>query len=384
MASCVVEAKALDVHVLRSIPTPIADVLLSQGCRSAGDLLAKPDVLREALSLLHVADAAARAGALLDACQREVAGSWGSANSALELLKQAQAHRPVSFPCGGLSRLLGNALRPGGTILEVCGLPGTGKTQFCMQLCAAAQIPVCEGAAPPPLAQAIYIDAEGSFTPERYAQMCRSSLAERRAAFTSSGMVATVAPAAVNPLELEAVLRGMHVCRTYDAAELYSTVKQLGQFLRARPQIRAVVIDSIAFFFRHEFANDASQRARVLCDIAAMLRQYGREFSLVVAVTNHMTTKFDRSSDDDGQGWLAPALGDTWAHQPSTQLRFERQSASTVAPGRRPLCQATLTKSLDQPCGRSCLFDISEAGLRDVKGLPFGALPLKGPSVIAC
>lgn len=344
--------EALDVRVLRSIPTPIADVLMSRGCRNAGDVLARPELVPEALEELHVSNAKRKADAMIGACQREVADAWGSADSALALLKQAQLQRPIVLPCGGLSGVLGNALRPGGTILEVCGLPGTGKTQFCMQLCAAAQIPASPGSPSMNtlgdcLQEAVYIDAEGSFTAERYAQICRALLQERCANITDAGC-------------LETVLRRMHICRTYDAAELYATVKQLGKFLKSHKRVRTLVIDSIAFFFRHEFADNNVQRARVLTDIAATLRRYGTEHGLVVVITNHMTTKFDRMGDS---GWLAPALGETWAHQPSTQLRFERQSAS---PGVPPLGRATLTKSMEQALGRSCFFHINDAGIRDV------------------
>ena len=33
--------------------------------------------------------------------------------------------------------------------------------------------------------------------------------------------------------QLEAAMRRLHVCRAYDATELYCTVKQLGDFIKA-------------------------------------------------------------------------------------------------------------------------------------------------------
>lgn len=32
----------------------------------------------------------------------------------------------------------------------------------------------------------------------------------------------------------------------------------------------------------------------------------------------------------DGQPWLAPALGESWAHQASAQLRLERMSGAQL------------------------------------------------------
>jgi len=236
--------------------------------------------------------------------------------------------------------------------MEVCGLPGTGKTQFCMQLCAAAQMSHSSTASLETLQEAIFVDAEGSFTAERYAQMCKAILRDQ-------GITANDGPL------MEAALRKMHVCRTYDAAEMYSTVKNLGDFLKTHRKVRVLVVDSIAFCFRHEFVDNNVQRARILTDIAATLRRYGTEHDLVVVVTNHMTTRFDRSSENE-VGWLAPALGETWAHQPSTQLRFEKQKAGGSS---STLGKATLTKSMEQAVGRSCLFQIKQAGIRDVSSI---------------
>lgn len=356
--------EALDVRALHSIPTPIADLLQAQGCRTAGDVLVRPQALQQTLEQFHVRKAEQRGDRLLAACRREAADTWSSSDSALALLQQSQAVAPLVLPSQHLGSLLGNALRPGGAILEVCGLPGTGKTQLCEQLCAVAQIPERVHAGSHAPLEAVYVDAEGSFVAARYAQICQAILSERRPGAGSA--------------ELEAVLRRMHVCRTYDATELFATLKQLGPFLQARQRVRALVIDSLAFYFRHEFGDNQPQKARVLMEIATMLRRYGSEHQLSVIVTNHMTTRFDRTSPDgDSPGWLVPALGETWAHQPSTQLRLERLAASSArlvgAGGQplvspvRPLGRATLTKSVEQAVGQSCTFRITEAGIRDAE-----------------
>eukprot|EP00747_Dinoflagellata_sp_TGD_P163756 gnl/TRDRNA2_/TRDRNA2_182776_c0_seq1.p1 gnl/TRDRNA2_/TRDRNA2_182776_c0~~gnl/TRDRNA2_/TRDRNA2_182776_c0_seq1.p1 ORF type:complete len:362 (-),score=61.33 gnl/TRDRNA2_/TRDRNA2_182776_c0_seq1:87-1172(-) len=353
--------EALDVRVLRSVPTPMADGLVARGCRTAGDVLAKPEALQDVMHQLHVANVDQKATAMLGACRKEASDAWGSADSAFDLLRQAEAAPPIGLPCS-LGPLLGSALRPGGAILEVCGLPGTGKTQFCLQLCAAAQLEpffvpsvasrINRGAAA--VAEAVYIDTEGSFVAARYAQVCRALISEH--------MPAACGPEACHSA-LETALRGMHVCRTYDAAELYATVKHLKAFLKLHPNVRTLILDSVAFCFRHEFMDDVAQRARVLTDIAATLRRYGAEHGLVVVVVNHMTTRFDRNAGENDLGWIAPALGETWAHQPSTQLRLER---TQLGPSPlQPVGRATLTKSVDQAAGATRLFRITESGIRD-------------------
>eukprot|EP00930_Biecheleria_cincta_P077831 TRINITY_DN65154_c0_g1_i1.p1 TRINITY_DN65154_c0_g1~~TRINITY_DN65154_c0_g1_i1.p1 ORF type:complete len:407 (-),score=64.49 TRINITY_DN65154_c0_g1_i1:48-1229(-) len=342
-------AQSLDVRVLRSIPTPVADSLQAQGCRNADDLLSNPKVLDAALAEHHAIAAQEKAIAMLNGCRREIkaaADAWASADSALSLLQQAQAVQPIPLPCAGLNQVLGNALRPGGAFLEVFGLPGSGKTQFCLQLCASGQI---SGFSPSQgFAEAVFVDTEGSFVPRRYLQVCRALLRESKFAGN----------AAEQPSQLESILRRLHVCRAYDATELYATIKHLGTFIKARGKVRVLVVDSLAFSFRHELTDDPAHRARVLADIAATLRSLGSEHNLVVVVTNHMTTKFN---GPDSTGWLAPALGESWAHQPSTQLRLEKL---LHVPGKN---RATLTKSVEQASGTSCLFQVEEAGLRDVR-----------------
>ncbi|CAL1132321.1 unnamed protein product [Cladocopium goreaui] len=341
-------AQALDVRILHSIPTPVADALISRGCRQAPDVT--PEALKEVLAQHHVAGLEQRANSMLSACRQEAAkDAWRSADSALSLLRKT-ARPKVTLPCTGLNQLLGNALR-GGALLEVFGLPGSGKTQFCLQLCAAVQIPCDPNIS---IVEAVFIDTEGSFVPQRYLQVCEALLAERRPHLDPPAAAA----------QLEAVMRSLHVCRAYDATELYSTIKQLGAFIKGRRRpVGAVVVDSIAFSFRHELMDNTAQRARVLAEIAGTLRQLGADHDLLAVgredmggeVTNHMTTRFGREDT-----WLAPALGETWAHQASTQLRLEKM-ACWQQPG---LGRATLTKSVEK-AACSCAYRISHKGLRD-------------------
>lgn len=349
------------MRAMRSIPTPVADVLVSRGCPAAGTLLERPELLPQALRQLHAAgpDAEDRAAAMLGSCRKEVADAWGAASSALELLQRAQARPPIRLG-GGLGRLLGNALRPGGSILELCGLPGTGKTQLCLQLCASAQLPPDgAGGEEPQLGEAVYIDTEGSFVASRYAQVCEALLSDAARPVAPN-------PKGAPPL-LSGMLRKMHVCRTYDVAEMFATLKHLDKFLKGRPSVRALVVDSLAFCFRHELMENPAHRARVLIDIATTLRQYGKDHNLLVVVTNHMTTRFDRGVGASELGWLAPALGETWAHQPSTQVRLERTQHG--ASPCQPVGQATLTKSVEQAAGLSCFFRITASGLCDMEGI---------------
>ena len=69
--------------------------------------------------------------------------------------------------CEPIDRILRGGL-PVGVVTEVCGAPGAGKTQLAMQLSAIVQLPVSRGGLG---GNAVYLDSEGSFTPERLSEI---------------------------------------------------------------------------------------------------------------------------------------------------------------------------------------------------------------------
>lgn len=65
--------------------------------------------------------------------------------------------------------ILGGGLAKG-EVTEIVGLPGVGKTQLCMQLCVDARLPAAFGGV---AGESVYIDTEGSFSPERCFTMAK-------------------------------------------------------------------------------------------------------------------------------------------------------------------------------------------------------------------
>jgi hypothetical protein len=78
------------------------------------------------------------------------------AKSASELLQEETAKLPIYTFCQDLDDLLGGGVAVG-EITELCGCPGIGKTQMCIQLCTSVQIPVDFGGYD---GTAVYIDTE--------------------------------------------------------------------------------------------------------------------------------------------------------------------------------------------------------------------------------
>uniref|UniRef100_A0A8C1W7J1 RAD51 paralog C n=1 Tax=Cyprinus carpio TaxID=7962 RepID=A0A8C1W7J1_CYPCA len=144
--------------------------------------------------------------------------------TALDLLHQEQALGSIVTFCSALDDALGGGVSVGKTT-EICRAPGVRKTQL-MQLAVDVQIPVC-----------------------------------------FEGLNLTV----------EKILSNLFLVHCHDYVELLAEVYLLPYFLSEHPEVRLVVIDSIAFPFRHDF-EDLSQRTTT-------------QHSLAVVLTNQMTTR---------------------------------------------------------------------------------------------
>ncbi|XP_049884828.1 DNA repair protein RAD51 homolog 3-like isoform X3 [Pectinophora gossypiella] len=93
--------------------------------------------------------------------------------NATELWQRENSVPSVPSFSQSLDNILGhNGLRLC-SLTEVLGLPGTGKTQLCLQLCASIQIPTVLGGLN---SEALYIDTNTNFTVERFREILRASI----------------------------------------------------------------------------------------------------------------------------------------------------------------------------------------------------------------
>ncbi|XP_078025833.1 DNA repair protein RAD51 homolog 3 isoform X3 [Epinephelus lanceolatus] len=149
--------------------------LVTAGFQFTADLLhLKPLQLSKEASLsqqeaLEVLQAVRREGGGGDeaAAAAAAAGGGGGGASAsltaLELLQKEEELRSIITFSSQLDAILGGGL-PVGKTTEICGAPGIGKTQLCLQLAVDVQVPQCFGGVG---GQVVYIDTEGSFLLQR-------------------------------------------------------------------------------------------------------------------------------------------------------------------------------------------------------------------------
>ncbi|KAK9840539.1 hypothetical protein WJX81_000352 [Elliptochloris bilobata] len=258
-------------------------------------LLLSPLELTETLDI-----APAAAAALLRTSSRSV---LGAPVTALELHRQAcqqRMHQPSGL------QVLDAALRGGvpcGSLTELVGPAGVGKSQLCLMLAASMLL----DPALPVSSQVLYIDTERKFSAGRLVEVAAARAGDvashhdlNPGGFDPAGLAARVlvaSPASV--VELLSMLQGLE-----------AAVIERG--------VRLVVVDSIAALARADFAAaQLPQRQQALGQAAAALKHLAETFRIPVVVTS------------GGQGGgLVAALGALWAHAVNTRLVLESVGAA--------------------------------------------------------
>lgn len=256
-----------------------------------------------------------------------------------------------------VDELLGGGIRLG-EVTEVAGLPGCGKTQLAMQLSVLARLPHSFGGVQ---GRALYIDAEGSFAPERAHDMAvalQNHVSSRRrksrkwdddAKKRKNDEAQTAARERDSRgFTVQEILRSIQVFRVHDETALTATLYSLPQYMEETTTgaddepldrdkdddslpsslpVRLIVIDSIAFHFRAVAPTDPSyyiQRTKTLTNLASFLGDLAANYNVAVVAINQMTTKIaslsSSSNNGDGNTALVPALGESWAHATATRL----------------------------------------------------------------
>ncbi|KAF9149699.1 DNA repair protein rad51c [Linnemannia schmuckeri] len=118
---------------------------------------------------------------------------------------------------------------PPGKITEICGLPGSGKTQLGIQLSINAQIPRSMGGAG---GSSIYIDTEGSFVARRASQLASACAAR----LSEASKAAEIKPS----LTSDDLLRGIQYCRVHSPVELIAMIRILASILQEHPNEQTV------------------------------------------------------------------------------------------------------------------------------------------------
>ncbi|GLD97261.1 hypothetical protein PINS_up005944 [Pythium insidiosum] len=296
--------------------------LYKAGFRYPTDLLDRS--VRELSNGITVKDATAVFNAVRETQDRVVS----LPPSALDLLAEANRIQPISTLVPVFDDILGGGIAKG-ELTEICGAPGTAKTQLGIHLCLAAHIQRHSQSLTGALSSysSIFVDTEGSFVIERVAAMAES-LSQR-----------------LSGVARDDLLRGIAYYRAHDYVEQLEILHSLPHTLHSQSEIQLIVVDSIAFHFRHGF-EDYGQRARALDATAVLLERLATQHN--VAVTNR-TSFLSRSGLSD-----VPALGDAWAHTITNRVTLAWEAADRVARVTKSSCLAQ----------GACRFQVTREGIQ--------------------
>jgi len=166
-----------------------------------------------------------------------------------------------------------------------------------------------------------------------------------------------------------AFLQGIHVMRVHDHTEQLAAVANLSNLVKKNPKVKLIVIDSVAFHFRHGSSSvDFAKRSRLLAGMSQKLNELAHKSNLAVVLINQMTTKVDDGGG--GGGRLVPALGETWAHAATHRVQLYWAS-DAVTSGER---KAKLIKSSSK-AQKTVSYTITKLGIRDAKTAPSSDTP---------
>ncbi|PHT76200.1 DNA repair protein RAD51 -like protein, partial [Capsicum chinense] len=219
-----------------------------------------------------------------------------------------------------------------GSITEIYGEFRCGKTQLCHTLCVTCQLPLDQGGGE---GKAMYIDAEGTFRPQRLLQ-----IADRFG------------------------LNGPDVLENVAYARAYNTDHQSRLLLEAasmmvETRFALMIVDSATALYRTDFSGrgELSARQMHLAKFLRSLQKLADEFGVAVVITNQVVAQVDGSAVFAGPQ-IKPIGGNIMAHASTTRLALRKGRA-----------EERICKVVSSPClaEAEARFQISAEGVTDVK-----------------
>jgi len=242
-----------------------------------------------------------------------------------ELLKMRRSVSRLTTGSKALDELLGGGLETQ-TITEFYGEYGSGKSQFCHQLCVNVQLPPEKGGLG---GGALYVDTENTFRTERIVQMAEHL-----------------------GLDPEEVVKKIIFADAYTSDHQMFLVENADQVVKEN-NIRLIIVDSLTSHFRSEYLGREmlAERQQKLNKHMHKLIRLARAFNAAAVVTNQVMAKPDVFFGES----MYPVGGHIVAHTSHTRIFLRK-------PRRGPVRIARLVSSPYLPEGER-VFKITENGI---------------------
>jgi len=228
-----------------------------------------------------------------------------------------------------LDALLGGGIETQ-AMTEFIGEYGVGKTQICLSLCVRVQLPTEEGGLN---GNAVYIDTEGTFIPERVYQIAESL-----------------------GLDPHKTLGNIFLARAYNSSHQELLTEHLFKFCPEN-NVKLVVVDSMIGHFRGEYVGreNLSERQQKLNSQLHKLVRLTEAYNLAVVITNQVQANPTAFFGDPNK----PAGGNVMAHASTHRVYLRKGGKGTRI--------ATVIDSPYLPEEKT-RFRITEKGVEDADG----------------
>ncbi len=248
--------------------------------------------------------------------------------TAEELWKKRQDMLRCSTGSNNLDELMGGGIETQ-AMTELIGEYAVGKTQISLSLCVRVQLPVEQGGLN---GNAVYIDTEGTFIPERVFQIAESL--------------------GLDPHE---TLGNIFLARAYNSSHQCLLTEHLFKFCPEN-NVKLVVVDSMIGHFRGEYVGreNLSERQQKLNSQLHKLLRLTEAYNLAVVITNQVQANPTAFFGDPNR----PAGGNVMAHASTHRVYLRKGGKGTRL--------ATVIDSPYLPENKT-RFKITEKGVEDAE-----------------
>ncbi len=230
-----------------------------------------------------------------------------------------------STGCKSIDELLGGGFESG-TVTQLYGEAGSGKTNICLQMAVAC---ARKGKS------VIIIDSEG-LSPERFLQIASANASEGE--------------------DVERIAGRIILYQPQNFEQQTSCIKEIDTVIKGKEGksgVTLVILDSATLFYRLELDDERSMYLRrILANQILHLLEIARQYDLAVIITNQVYTDIEN-------GKLRPSGGSALEHLSKVIVQLEKVAG---APGKR---KATLKKHRSMPEDTTCVFFITNKGVED-------------------
>ena len=244
---------------------------------------------------------------------------------AIELYERRRAIQRITSGSKNLDDLLGGGIETG-AVTEFYGEFGCGKTQICHTLAVTVQLPEDKGGLN---ANAIYVDTENTFRPERIAE-----IAENRG------------------LDPVTSLKNITVARAYNSAHQELIIREVGPHIE-KNNVKLLIVDSAVAHYRAEFLGRGTlaERQQRLNRFMHQLLRLAEIYNIAVVVTNQVQASPDYFFGDPTRA----TGGHVVAHTVTYRIYLRKAAKSRIA------------RMVDSPyhAEREVVFIINEKGIDD-------------------